>query len=545
MEEVTEQFGTTHQFIANAVKYNKIHKPVIQLSTSYHDNLEEKQPPHIPRRSTKSNSISPALTEPPLPPPPTLTRTKKHRSVKSPDSSSSAVASTSSSKSPESSVAADVPHPETPIPPIQVPHADESASQASQLSPKALPGSFTEAASDYFSVAELAPPGDTQETLPVPQPPVRTASVFFTPMSELPPTTPEMPQPKEEPPEEPVVEIEASSAHVADHPESESQAKDLSAAANEMPGEGAESPPPVLHLADTPVPVVHNPPAIMIGISGAPASGKSTLAHLVSAILESVTGSFIIHQDDFVVRKHLLLPDPVGRLDVNYRRTVDFSAFKKLIYHSKQEGRLPPGFRSLQAKGERERALSEISPEIVEHVRAELADVPSLRDGQPVGIVDGSLLYHSESIRGLLDIKILLRASKENSRRREVEKAQDIHSDARIDAHPWETVDYFDVVLWPNYVGEHSVLFENRVVEGRPVSDVCEGVGISVQPTLDMSIEEALLWLVDVLRKGCYEAATHRERELASAIDPNIELEFCDCRKGILGRIRQTIFDFI
>ncbi|KAI4173586.1 MAG: hypothetical protein LQ346_008398 [Caloplaca aetnensis] len=492
------------------------------------------------RRSTKSNSTSPAPTEPPLPPPPTLTRTKKHRSVKFPDSSSSAVASTSSNH-PESSVAADVPLPETPIPSIEVSQADASASQASQLSPKTLPASATEVASDYFPVAELAPLGNTPETLPVPNPPVRTASAFFTPMSELPPTTPEMPQPKEEP----AVEVEASAAHVADYPESEAQAESLSAAANETPGDRVESPPPVLHLDDTPVSVVHSPPAIMIGISGAPASGKTTLAHLLSAILEPVTGSFIIHQDDFVVRKHLLVPGPVGRLDVDYRRTVDFSAFKKLIDHSKQAGRLPPGFRSLQAKGERERALSHISLEVVEHVRAELAGVPSLRDGQPVGIVDGSLLYHSETLRGLLDIKILLRASKENSRRRQVEKAEDIHRDARKDAHPWETVDYFDVVLWPNYANEHSVLFEDRVVEGRPVSDVCEGVGISVQPTLDMSIQDAVLWVVDVLQKGCHEAAAHREHELASAIDRNIELEFCDCRKGILGRIRQTIFDFI
>lgn len=445
----------------------------------------------------------------------------------------------------ETSAAADIPLPETPAPPIVVSLADASASQTSQPSPKSLPAIATEAPSDYFSVAELAPPENASERLPVPEPPARTTSEFFTPMTELPPITPEMPQPEEGPAVEPIVEVEASAAQVTDNPESEVQPEGLSAAAKEMPGDRVATPPPVLHLADTPVPVLHGPPTIMIGISGAPASGKTTLAHLLSAVLEPMTGSFIIHQDDFVVRKHLLIPRSEGRLDVDYRRTVDFSAFKKLIDHSKREGRLPPGFRSLQPERERERALSRLSSEVVEHVRAELADIPSLRDGQPVGIVDGSLLYHSETIRGLLDIKILLRASKETSRTRYVKGAQDVESDTRSDRHLWETVDYVDVVLWPNYVGEHSVLFEDRIVEGRPVSSVCEGVGISVQPLLDMSIEEALLWMIDVLRKGCNEAAARREREMASVVDWNEELEFCRCREGFLGRIRQAIFDSI
>ncbi|KAL8919021.1 MAG: hypothetical protein Q9208_006987 [Pyrenodesmia sp. 3 TL-2023] len=501
------------------------------------------------RRPTKSNPTSPTPSatpvplEPPLPPPPTLTRAKKHKTVKFPQSPSSGAVS--SSKPSDTSLASEIPLPETPVPPIVISLADASAVQTSRLSPKSLPASATGAASDYFSVAEVAPPENASEGLPVPEPPARTTSAFFTPMTELPPITPEMPQPEEEPAVEPILEVEASAAQVADRPESEAQPEGFSVATEEMPGHQAESPPPVLHLADTPVPAVHSPPAIMIGISGAPASGKTTLAYLLSAVLEPLTGSFIIHQDDFVVRKHLLIPGPEGRLDVDYRRTVDFSAFKKLIDHSKREGKLPPKFRSVQPELEREGALSQLSSEVVEHVRAELADIPSLRDGQVVGIVDGSLLYQSQTIRSLLDVKILLRTSKEASRMRYVGRAQGADSDARRDGHPWDTVDYFDTVLWPTYVGEHSVLFEDRVVEGRPISNVCEGVGISVQPLLGMSIEDALLWVTKVLRKGCNEAAARRERAMALVVDWNEELEFCHCREGFLGRIRQTIFDFI
>lgn len=491
---------------------------------------------------SQSNSTSPAPSEPPLPPFPMPTRSKKNKSVKPRERSSSA--SAGSSKVPEASTAATIPLPDTPAPSIVTSQADASAFQATLLSPKSPPASAVGAESDYFSVAELASPRNALAGLRVPEPPTRTTSAFFTPMSEFPPVAPELSQPVQEPAA--AVEQVVVPAAGAEPKETALQPEEQSSAAKEIPEDRVESSPPVLNLVHTSVPVVHSPPAIMIGLSGGPASGKTTLAHVLSAVLPPTTPSFIIHQDDFLVRKHLLIPGTDGELDVDYRRTVDFSAFKRLIDYSKREGKLPPRLRSLQPEDWPERALSRISPESIEHIRASLADLPSLRDGRPVGIVDGSLLYHSKTIRNLLDIKILLRASKEVSRTRYCDDAHDVDEGSSKDGHPWASVDYFDRVLWPNYVEEHAVLFEDRVVDGRPVSDLCEGLGISVQPRLDMNVEEVLLqWVVDILRRDCEEAAGRHEREVASAVEWKAELEFCKCNAGLLGKIRQTIFDLI
>ena len=55
----------------------------------------------------------------------------------------------------------------------------------------------------------------------------------------------------------------------------------------------------------------HQRSTTWIGVSGAPASGKTTFADLLSFIMTSSTKVTIIHQDDYQQPKHLLIPaDP-------------------------------------------------------------------------------------------------------------------------------------------------------------------------------------------------------------------------------------------
>lgn len=496
------------------------------------------------RSSAKSAPTHPAPAEPPLPPFPTPTRIKKAKTVKFPADSTGAVAESSrNSKASDTSTAAKVPLPDTPGLPSVREQAGASAPQPPLLSSVSLPSSGNRAEGDYFSAAELALPENASESLRVREPATPGAPAFFTPMSELPMVPPEMPQLAEAPAAEREQAVETASS--AEQRGSVADTGEQSAAAKEMPENPVEAPPPVLHVLPAPTPVAHDYPALMIGLSGAPASGKTTLAYLLAAILPPNTSSFIIHQDDFFIRKHLLIPSTDGESIVEYRRTLDFPAFKKLIEHSKREGKLPAGYRSLQPEEEQGRALSQLPSGTVERMQASLADLTGLKDGQAVGIVDGSLLYHSGTIRNLLDIKILLRASKKSSRIRQYEKSPENSQNNRKGGNPWETIEYFDHVLWPNYADEHAILFEDRNVEGQPVADTCERVGISVQPNLDMNIEEIMHWVVDVIRRGCEEAAHRRGGEVASA-DESVEgYEFCECNEGLLGRIRQTIFDIL
>lgn len=469
---------------------------------------------------TKSTPTSPAPTEPPLSPAPSSS--SKSRKGKS----------TKSWRGQSSSAAASVPLPETPLPP-------KVSSEPGIPSPKSA--ATTVAKSDYFTGVELVPPAGPSTNPDVQEPPAPGSTAFFTPMPEPPQGDLEVP---------PLAEIstktESSSgeALVAEKQQPIALPDERDNAEKEMPPERIESPPPTLYVVHDPIPVVHSKPAIMIGLSGSPESGKTTLAYLLSLVLPPTTPSFIIHQDDFFVRKHLLIPnDNDGDLEVKYRRTVDFTAFKKLIEYSKREGRLPPGFRSLQPKGDQESVLSQISPELVEELRASLADLPGLQDGRPVGIVDGFLLYHSSTIRSLLDMKILLRASKQASKKRRSERVLDDQNGLGQDKYAWESVDYFDRIVWQNYEDEHAVLFEDGDVEGNPILSICEGVKISVQPDLKMGLAEVLQWVVDVFKKGHEVSMVHtQDREMVEVVD---EYEACRCNEGFLGKIRQAIFDRI
>ncbi|KAL9012146.1 MAG: hypothetical protein Q9173_003077 [Seirophora scorigena] len=477
---------------------------------------------NTPRRgTTRNNATSP---EPPLPPSPAPTKIKKSKNAILPRNMK------------DVSSPAAVPLPDTPTPPSIRLQAGPSASQAAQPSARSsIPARITEAESGYFTAVELTPPASGTRGPPVPG--------AFTPISEFAVIPPGLPTPARESPFA-VSETGESSAAAEEHnlvaqPEEQSDATKVSSE------DGAGSPPPVFQLARTPTPTDQSKSVVMIGLSGAPASGKTTLAHLLAAILPPLTPSFIIHQDDFFVRKHLLIPGADGEIGVEYRRTVDFSALKQLMSYSKEEGQLPPGFRSLQPEENRERALSRMSPELIENMRASLANLPSFREGQPVGIVDGFMLFHSKTIRDMLDVKILLRASKEVSKLRREEHTKDVDGLAGKVGHPWETLDYFDRVLWPNYVGEHAVLFEDRVVDGRPVSDVCKGVGIAIQPKLVMSVEEVLHWVAEILRRKCGEDGVRRERGLPSAGERKGDFEHCGCDEGLLGKLRRIIFNLV
>lgn len=480
------------------------------------------------RGSTKSVPPTPAPSEPPLPPSPTPIRRKKTKSVKFPEGGSSSVAG--SSKLLGTPIAAAIPLPDTPAPSVDIP-----TSVATEAPPKAV----AEAAaghSDYFSAAELAPLEESQ-----PRPGLfgsshTGGSTYFSPMSELPPPALEISHAAEE--------LPVAEEHLTE-PASVAEEQDpggIPTASEDTPREFDGDVPPMIHVAHQAIPTVHSQEAMLIGISGSPSSGKTTLAQLLSVILPQTIPSFIIHQDDFFIPDHLMVPPTNGEL-ATHRHTADLSAFKRFVEYSKREGRPPPAFRSMQPIDGRERAISQVPPDLVDQLSSIVAGMPSLHDGRPIGIVEGDLLYHSETIRSLLDVKILLRASREESRARRFDRADD--QGARHDKKFWDTKEYFDRTLWPHYSKEHAILFDHGDVDGRPKSRICENVGITVQPMLNMSLEQALRWMVDVICRESEEVMYRHDREMASSIDGREALEFCRCNEGFLGKIRQTIFDFL
>ncbi|KAI4266989.1 MAG: hypothetical protein LQ337_008578 [Flavoplaca oasis] len=483
------------------------------------------------RGSRKSIPPSPAPAEPPLPPSPPPIRKRKTKNVKFPESGSGNVAG--SSKHSEIPMAAAIPLPDTPAPLTSRSVIDPSASVESEAPAKTAPEAVA-GQSDYFSAAELAP---SEEPRPGILSPSHTGgSTHLSPLSELPPPAVEISNSAEE--------LLVADHHPAEPPvvAEEQEPRGDPVALEAMPKDVHDGVPPMIHVGHQVIPTICSQKAMLIGISGSPSSGKTTLAHLLSLVLPRTTTSFIIHQVDFFVPDHLIIPSTNGE-PASHRHIVDLSIFKRFVEYSRHEGGPPPAFRSMQPVNQREQALSQIPPGLLEHLQSILAGVPGLQEDRPIGIVEGDLLYQSETIRSLLDIKILLRTSKEESRARRFDKPNDKATGHKRKS--WDTRDYFNRTLWPHYAKEHAVLFDHGDVEDRPKLKLCQAVGITVQPLLNMGLDQTLRWMVDVICRESGEVAHRRDREVASLIDDRGGCELCRCNKGFLGRIRQTIFDFL
>ena len=308
--------------------------------------------------------------------------------------------------------------------------------------------------------------------------------------------------------------------------------------------EPESEPATLLHVIHEPILIVNSSPAILMGIAGCVSSGKTTLSHLLSGILPPSTPRFIIHQNDFFVPKSLLVPSSSGELDADCREAVDFASLVRVVKYAKREGRLPPGFRNRQDESY---ALEQVSSMVNDATMGELkillADSAVLEEGQPVGIVDGFLLYSEPEIRDLLDVKLFLRTTKEKAVTRRFEKLEDVGDGTEEDF--WKTREYFDKTVWPNYVREHAPLFKDNHVEGEPLPDLCEGLAISMQPELEMSVEETARWAANSIVERVRALSIGQSRSL----DPEEVLpgmyEMCDCGEGWLGQVRRFLCEHV
>lgn len=309
---------------------------------------------------------------------------------------------------------------------------------------------------------------------------------------------------------------------------------------NELSADREEAPESTLNILQTPIPVVDNQLAILIGLSGITSSGKTTLAHILSQIFPPNTPVFTLHQDDFLVPKRLLVPSSNGEVDAHCHDAIDYAALKRVLDYAKREGKLPPTFNTVQAEeDERMQAIRLVSQDQMNELRDLVIRSGMFETGRPIGIVDGFLLYHDPTIRSLLDVKLVLRASKDKARRRRFERPEYMEFQA---GDFWLTRDYFDSIIWRNYGQEYGPLFENGNVEGRPIEGVCEALRIVVQPGLDQSIPEILKWAVESIVKDVSDQNFSQDRELMLEMD---KYEMCDCGDGWLGTIRKALLNLV
>ncbi|KAI1084430.1 P-loop containing nucleoside triphosphate hydrolase protein [Whalleya microplaca] len=253
--------------------------------------------------------------------------------------------------------------------------------------------------------------------------------------------------------------------------------------------------------------------AIIVGISGASSSGKTTLARLLRDVFPQ---TFVLHEDDFY-RPETELPVKDGLLDWDCAESINIPDMARALEYIRANGTFPPFVDSKEDQ-------NSIGPCPIpaSKIAAMKAKVTAwAQPGQPghaalitpglrVCLLDGFLLYSqaTASVQALLDLKLFLLVSRSQATARR--EARDGY--VTLEGFWKDPPGYVDKIVWPNYVDAHAWLFQGGDVEGGVDERVVGESGIEVQigRGLDVEMETTFEWAVETLMRKLEELSAKR-----------------------------------
>ncbi|KAI9681337.1 MAG: ribosylnicotinamide kinase [Caeruleum heppii] len=237
-----------------------------------------------------------------------------------------------------------------------------------------------------------------------------------------------------------------------------------------------------------------DPPShtVLVGISGPSCSGKTTLARLLRDLFTQILGKervVLVHEDDFYWDEDELPRTSTGLPDWDSPASLDLPRLISTLKHTKTHGRLPDDHRSLEDL-QPVSTTPEISREVLKSVEKYIRDALDIkREDDETSetrltliLIDGFLLFPPSvsTIRQLLHIKLFLPLSRTEVLRRRGGREGYVtsSSSSSITKNPSSTnpslphpdgpqgfwkdpPGYVEQVVWPRYVQEHGVLFED------------------------------------------------------------------------------------
>lgn len=292
----------------------------------------------------------------------------------------------------------------------------------------------------------------------------------------------------------------------------------------------------VLHVAPYP-PSPQQLPIFLVGISGGPSSGKTTLSGLLIQIFPLGTISFIFDEDSYGLSSK-------SSRSPNYdpREVANSDQLISILKELKGNGFLSSNFKAPQPPQSRSRDIEHLlKSEVVQELREEVAEKFRLVLGdRKIGIVEGLLPYEKPLVKDLLDVMLFLPVSKATAKEKRLAR---FGHEQPLGRDYWRTLEDFENVVWPNYARVCGYLFRHGDVEGSVKKRMCREFEIDVRPGLHGSMEDSLRWAVDVI---VGRLKVPNERSIPTDIGgPNDRYELCDCRDGVLGRVRRFLFDLL
>ena len=256
--------------------------------------------------------------------------------------------------------------------------------------------------------------------------------------------------------------------------------------------------------------------ALIVGLSGASSSGKTTLARLLRDIFPS---TFILHEDDFPSEQRDI-PVKDGLADWDCIESISLKDLIGALTHIKTHGDLPSDFKSKEDKNDvgeclvPESCITELKLQVNEWID-NLSLNHFIRTGRSlplrICILEGFLLYspHLKALQECIDIKLFLRVGYENMRvRREARSGY-----VMLEGFWKDPPAYVEKIVWPNYVANHQWMFEHNDVEGKLDEAALRSSCIET-PTYDITeldMETILSWAVKTLMRSlerCFASQT-------------------------------------
>ncbi len=251
-------------------------------------------------------------------------------------------------------------------------------------------------------------------------------------------------------------------------------------------------------LTETPTtgqPMASNQPVVfLLGISGPSSAGKTTLAHLLTSVFTPHV-QLLLHGDDFC-KDISLVPTRNGYIDADGPSGVDFKNLVETLDYVKANGGKPPEKQSNVFPDQEATALRMVPKDTLKQLSDKVSE--QLEDANySIVIMEGFLLYHLPDIRRRLDGKLFVRLDHQEAKRRRLTRP--FYGAEAKEGEFWKTEDYFEKMVWPNYVEQYADLFEEGNVEGSIDRKACSERGIVMQETMNVEVSQTLSWAVDIV----------------------------------------------
>ena len=246
-----------------------------------------------------------------------------------------------------------------------------------------------------------------------------------------------------------------------------------------------------------------NTPPLLVALSGPSSCGKTTLARLLARIFPSTS---ILHADDYY-HTDSDIPVHQGVKDWDCAEAINLPRLESALKRVKNGGgvdEVRDGVASVEipeVEGENiqwQDTINKTKEYLGRWLSAMRAERGQGWQPRPLVIVDGFLLFGPsvQAIRALFDVKILLRCRYQDSKRRREARSGYVTLEGWWEDPPG----YFDEIVWPNYVKEHSFLFEDGDVDAAVTKDDVKRDGIEAMAGIGQaSLEETIDWVTELL----------------------------------------------